>query len=345
MADIFAFEQTPWELYLAGLHKGDRLSAARFLTLLEDADEEETENAFLDLEEKGVSLDITGLPVDTGAGETALRLRLEEQLAQSGMLPEGLEENDPLRLYLQEVESLAGEDVPSLVVKCAQGDESVHSRLVNAMLPRVVAAAKNAVGKGVLLLDLMQEGSLGLWQGILCYTGGDFYAHCDWWIDLYMAKTVVMQAKSKGIGQKLRKRAEEYAQADHRLLTQLGRNPTLEEIAQELQVSPETAMILEGTVLSARMAAQVESQRTASQPQPEDQQAVEDTAYFQTRQRILELLSNLEELDAKLLTYRYGLEGGLPMSPAQAGEKLGLTAEEVVKREALALAKLRNDIG
>ena len=102
-------------------------------------------------------------------------------------------------------------------------------------------------------------------------------------------------------------------------------------------------MILEGTVLSARMAAQVESQCAPKEPQPEDQQAVEDTAYFQTRQRILELLSNLEEIDAKLLTYRYGLEGGLPMSPAQAGEKLGLTAEEVVKREALALAKLRNE--
>lgn len=344
MGDIFTFEQTPWELALAGLRKGSVLSAVRFLALLEDADEEETENAFLDLEEKGISLDITGLPVDPGAGEMALRLRLEEQLVQSGKLPEGLEENDPLRLYLQEVESLSGEDVSSLIEACSQKDEGVYSRLVNGMLPRVVAAAKNTAGKGVLLLDLMQEGSLGLWQGILCYTGGDFYAHCDWWIDLYMAKTVVMQAKSRGIGQKLRKAAEEYAQADHRLLTQLGRNPTLEEIAAQLQISPETAMILEGTVLSARIAAQVESQRAPSQPQPEDQQAVEDTAYFQTRQRILELLSNLEEIDAKLLTYRYGLEGGLPMSPAQAGEKLGLTAEEVVKREALALAKLRNDV-
>lgn len=342
MGDLFAFEQTPWELALAGLRKGNVLSAARFLTLLEDADEEETENAFADLEEKGIFLDITGLPVDSGTGEMALRLRLEEQLAQSGKLPEGLEENDPLRLYLQEVESLSGEDASALIEACAKNDESVYSRLLNTMLPRVVAAAKNAAGKGVLLLDLMQEGSLGLWQGILCYTEGDFYAHCDWWIDLYIAKTVVMQAKNRGIGQKLRKATEEYAQADHRLLTELGRNPTLEEIAADLQISPETAMILEGTVLSARMAAQVESQRAQSQPQPEDQQAVEDTAYFQTRQRILELLSNLEEIDAKLLTYRYGLEGGLPMSPVQTGEKLGLTAEEVVKREALALAKLRN---
>ena len=105
----------------------------------------------------------------------------------------------------------------------------------------------------------------------------------------------------------------------------------------------ELKMILEGAVQSARMAAQVENQRAPKDPQPEDQQAVEDTAYFQTRQRIMELLSNLDEIDAKLLTYRYGLEGGLPMNPGQTGEKLGLTAEEVVKREALALAKLRND--
>lgn len=342
MGDVFTFEQTPWELTLAKLRKGDMLSAARFLTLLEDADEEETENVFLDLEEKEISLDITGLPVDTGVGETALRLRLEAQLTESGKLPEGLEENDPLRLYLQEVESLSGEDISSLIEACAQNDERVYARLVNGMLSRVMSAAKNAAGKGVFLLDLMQEGSLGLWQGILSYTGGDFYRHCDWWIGFYIAKTIVMQAKTRGIGQKLRKQAEEYAQADHRLLTQLGRNPTLEEIAAELQISPETAMILDGTVQSARMAAQVESQRAAQEPQPEDQQAVEDTAYFQTRQRILELLSNLDEVDATLLTYRYGLEGGLPMSPTQAGEKLGLTAEEVVKREALALAKLRN---
>ena len=340
MADVFTFEQTPWELCLARLRKGDSLSAARFLTLLEDADEEETENAFLDLEEKGVSLDITGLPVETGAGETALRLRQEQQLAESGKLPEGLEENDPLRLYLEEIESLPGENIDALLQK---GDENAQSRLVNAMLPQVAAKAKTMTGKGVLLLDLMQEGSLGLWQGILRYTGGDFYEHCHWYIDLYMAKTVVMQAKIGGIGQKLRQYTEEYAQADHRLLTQLGRNPTLEEIAQELQISPETAMILEGTVLSARLAAEVENQRKEKQPQPEDQQAVEDTAYFGIRQRIMELLSGLEEVDAKLLTYRYGLEGGLPMNPAQTGEKLGLTAEEVVKREALALAKLRNE--
>ena len=82
-------------------------------------------------------------------------------------------------------------------------------------------------------------------------------------------------------------------------------------------------------------------------PEPEEDeiaetQAVEDTAYFQMRQRIQDLLSELEEMDAKLLTLRYGLEGGMPLSPEEAGRKLGLTPDEVVAREAAALMKLRN---
>ena len=78
------------------------------------------------------------------------------------------------------------------------------------------------------------------------------------------------------------------------------------------------------------------------EPEPEDEQAVEDTAYFQMRQRITELLSTLPEEDAKLLTLRFGLEGGLPMTPEDAGRKLGMTPEEVIAREAAALAQLRN---
>ena len=78
------------------------------------------------------------------------------------------------------------------------------------------------------------------------------------------------------------------------------------------------------------------------EPEPEDDQAVEDTAYFQMRQRIMELLSVLTPEDAKLLTLRFGLEGGLPMSPEETGKKLGLTSQEVVQREAQALMKLRN---
>ena len=93
---------------------------------------------------------------------------------------------------------------------------------------------------------------------------------------------------------------------------------------------------------SARMMAQAKKPVQPEEEDPEDQQAVEDTAYFQARQRIAELLSNLDEADAKLLTLRFGLEGGKPLAPEETGKKLGLTPEEVVAREAAALAKLRS---
>jgi RNA polymerase nonessential primary-like sigma factor len=83
-------------------------------------------------------------------------------------------------------------------------------------------------------------------------------------------------------------------------------------------------------------------QETEEKPEdPDDSQAVEDTAYFQSRQRIQELLSGLEEADANLLILRFGLEGGLPMTPQEAGRRLGLTPDEVIVKEAAALAKLR----
>ena len=125
---------------------------------------------------------------------------------------------------------------------------------------------------------------------------------------------------------------------DEQLLTELGRNPTLEEIAQRLHLSVEAAAQVAKTLDAARMIAQ------AKQPQEqeeEQEQAVEDTAYFQMRQRIAELLSGLEETDVKVLTLRFGLEGGKPLTPEQAGKQLGLTPEEVVAREAAALSKLR----
>ncbi|MBQ7344717.1 MAG: hypothetical protein IJW45_01465, partial [Oscillospiraceae bacterium] len=134
---------------------------------------------------------------------------------------------------------------------------------------------------------------------------------------------------------------EDYRAVDERLLSELGRNATLEEIALELHMTVEEAATVAKTLDSARTLAQAKKPQEPVEEDPEEQQAVEDTAYFQMRQRIAELLSGLDETDAKLLTYRFGLEGGKPLSPEETGRKLGLTAEEVVAREAAALAKLR----
>ena len=339
----FAFEESLWEQTLAQLNRGDSLSAVRFLTIMEQEEEEAVMDALLDLDAIGITLDVSDLPRIGGTGEAAVRLRREEELAKQGGYLGALEKNDPLRLYLEELAAIpVCGDPQVLAMECAAGSESTRERLLNGQLHRVVELAEEMVGHGVLLLDLIQEGSLGLWQAIGCYEGGDFEAHSDWWIRNAMAKAVTLQARSSGVGQKMRQAMEDYRAVDERLLGELGRNATVDEIAEQLHMSVEETVAVARMISNARLVEQAKPTQEPEEEDIEEERHVEDTAFFQMRQRILELLSNLSEEDAKLLTLRFGLEGGMPLTPEDAGRKLGLTPEEVVEREARALAQLRN---
>ncbi|MBE7001598.1 MAG: sigma-70 family RNA polymerase sigma factor [Ruminococcaceae bacterium] len=338
----FTFEPSPWELAVDKLRAGDKISAMQCLHLLEELSEAEGEEALLSLEEKGVALDISDLPKSSGTGAAAVRLNLEQKLVEKGELLTGLAETDPLRLYLEELADMQStEDAEQLAAQYAAGDDSVTQQLVNLSLNRVVESACQMTGRGVLLLDLIQEGSLGLWQGLLHYQGGNYVNHITWWIHQYLAKAVLLQASSSDIGQKLRRGMEDYQDMDQKLLVELGRNPTVEEIAEAIHVTVEEANTYASVLAQARLRQQVDSVRAPKEETPDDQHAVEDTAYFQMRQRILELLSTLSQQEAKLLTLRFGLEGGAPMTPQQTGEALGLTPDEVVQIETAALQKLR----
>ena len=339
----FSFEQTPWEAFLMSKGMGDTVSAATLLSLLEGDDEQQLEDALQDLETGCMILDVADLPKVGGTGEAAVRLRREIQLAQSGLRPEALEENDPLRLYLEEIAATPAQgDEMMLAEKSSKGSESAMVQLTNLGLSRVVELAAEYTGYGVLLLDLIQEGSLGLWQAIRNYHRGDYAAHRDRWIRFYMAKAVTLQARQSGVGQKMRTALEDFRAVDERLLGELGRNPTLEEIAEELHMRPEEAETVRKMLDDARVLAKVKQPAVDEEEEKEaEEQAVEDTALFQSRQRILDLLSGLSQEDQLLLSLRFGLEGGKPLTPEETGRKLNLTAEEVVAREAAALAKLR----
>jgi len=333
------FEESP----LDALADGDVLSAVRFLALTEGMDEEQIRQLLEEMEQRHITLNIEELPVADAEGETALRLRRELELVRKNLLMTALEENDPLRLYLEELARIPAAGDPQLLAEALlDGREDVSERLVNLLLHRVVDLAQEHTDRGVLLLDLIQEGSLGLWQGILAYSGGDITAHCDWWIRQHLAKAVTEQARSGGIGQKLRQGLRDYVDVDQRLLGELGRSPTPEEIAEAMHVPVADVAVYAEMLTAARRRQQLQVPEEAEQEEEADQ-SVENTAYFQSRQRILELLSVLDEQQKQLLTLRYGLEGGLPMDPAQVGSRLGLTAEEVVKLEAAALAKLRQE--
>lgn len=338
----FEFEIPDWQNSLDGLNRGSSLSASRFLALMEPEREEALEEALDLLEEKDILLDISDLPVITPSGETALRLRREKQLVQEKKLPQGLDENDPLRLYLEEIASTPACGDPELLAeRCREGDERAMEQLTALKLSRVVELAFDLAGQGVLLMDLIQEGSLGLWQAVLNCPKADFEKYCDRCIQRGLHKAVVLQARAAGVGQKLRRALEDYRSVDERLLTDLGRNPTLEEIAAQLHMTLQETETVAQMLEAARTVNRAKAETQEPEETPEDHQAVEDTAYFQMRQRISELLSILDEQEAKLLTLRFGLEGGLPLSPEETGAKLGLTPGEVIAAEAAALSKLR----
>ena len=341
MNDII-FDTPAWETELEAIEEGGRLSAVRFLTLMEGEEDETVEDALQLLEQRDILLDVSDLPKVHGVGEAAVRLRREEQLVQSGDLLKNLEEADPLRLYLEELAQVpACGDLAVLSRQLLEGDKSVTQSITNLMLSRVVDRACEMTGRGVLLLDLIQEGSLGLWQAILNYEGGDLEVQCDRQIRWDLARAVTMHSRSCGVGQKLRQAMEDYRSVDERLLAELGRNPTVDEIAEAMHITAEEAAAVAKNLEAARALAQAKQPAVPEVEEAEEQQAVEDTAYFQMRQRIAELLSELDEQEQKLLSLRFGLEGGKPLTAEQVGQRLGLTPEEAVRMEAAALAKLR----
>jgi len=334
----FFFEQSPWELTVSQLKPGSTFSAARLLTLLEGENEDSFTDALAALEEKQIELDISDLPQQFGEGESALRLRREHQLVQQGFDVNALEETDPLRLYLEEVAAIPAWGDEDLLAQQLLAGEDVAEQVVSLLLSIVWQRATERTGYGLLLQDLIQEGSVGMLEGISCFAGGSIREHCDWFIRIAMAKAIAAQARAAGVGQKMRQALEDYRAVDQRLLSELGRNATLEEIAEAMHMTPEQTKTVADMFAAAQL---VQKVKEPVEQTTEDDQAVEDTAYFQMRQRIADLLADLDSREAALLKLRFGLEGGKPLTPEETGRKLNLTPEEVVAMETAALAKLR----
>ena len=339
----FSFGDSPWEQLLSSRHPGESVSAAHLLALLEEEEEQAVEDAFQDLESMEIGLDVSDLPRVKAAGEATARLLREMELSKDGITPDQWEPDDPLRMYLEELAAtpVYGEE-GLLAVQAAQGDEQAKQNLACMGLSRVLEIAREFTGFGVLLLDLIQEGSLGLWQAVNRCDGSNYKNIRDFWIRFYMAKAVTLQARANGVGQKARRGLEDYKQVDERLLGELGRNPTLEEIAEQLHMELEEAESLRKMLDDARLLAQVKTPEEPEEEEQTQQQAVEDTAQFQSRARILDMLSGLDEKEAELLTLRFGLEGKPPVTPEEAGKRLGISPQAVLQMETAALAKLRN---
>ena len=338
----FVFEQAPWEAYLRSCKNGSVISGWNLISMLEDEEDDAVEDAFSILTVKKLQLDLSGLPQMSAGSNTAQRLQQEQEYVTGGLKTALMEETDPLRLYLEEIAATpACGDEKLLAEQLSSGDQRAAQRLTELGLSRVVEIAAEYAGQAVLLLDLIQEGNIGLWEAISGYRGGDYAAQRDEAIRSSVLKAIVLQARSNGISQKMKKALQDYRAADQHLLTKLGRNPGLEEIAQEMHISLEQAQTIEKTMADILLLQKAEKLAAPKEETAEDELPVEDTAYFQMRQRISEMLSVLDEQEARILTMRFGLEKGLPMSAEEVAKALGITTAAVTACETAALSKLR----
>ncbi|MDD6677817.1 MAG: sigma-70 family RNA polymerase sigma factor [Firmicutes bacterium] len=320
------------------LQPGSRLSAGRFLAMTDGDSDQEVLDALDRLDSMGVLLDISDLQPEKGSGQTAKRLEREEKLIQKKISLRELDPNDPLRLFLTEVAEM-DENRDGLEALLYAGDEASLAKAAECCLPMVAELAGELTGKGVLLMDLVQEGSLGLWQALASWQGEPAEPFLSAGIQRAMIRSVVMQARADGVGTRLRRQVEAYQNADRELLHTLGRNPTIEETAEKMGISAELAGSLEKMLRDARSTAR---ENTAEERNADEDLAVDATAYYQSRQRVTELLEDLDRLDARLLSLRFGLDTGKPMTVEEAAGKLGISPEEAAAREQKAMILLRN---
>ncbi len=318
----FTFDDTPWERLSRNLQPGGSLPADVLLSALEGEDEQALRSALDELRAKSVAVDLTRLPKYACEDSRALRLREEEQLVKANTGFSSLPENDPLRLFYAELEGAL----------CSAPPET------RALLAAVPPIAAEYVGMGVLLMDLIQEGSLAVWEAIAADAPpADYPAK----IREALLLAVLAQARADGVGRRLLEAMRDYRAVDERLLSQLGRNATIEEIAEQMHLRPDEAARVADAIRAARL---LERAVPAEEPERtrEEEQAVEDTALFQMRSRIADLLSLLPPDDANMLSRRLGQAGGAPIAAPQAGKSRRLTTQEVASREAAALAVLRS---
>ena len=327
---------------LRGLGRGDKVRLEQLLLWFGDRPEEEAEEAALELERRGVDLDVSGYRKAGASGAAAQRLELEDRLVTEGRLEE-LGAEDPLTMTLAEygeLPALSETRAEELWAQVRRGENQWAETLTTGCLALVQEIAKTMTGKGVLLLDLMQEGSLGLWQTVTEAQTEMFLPEARRRVTHAMARQILRQALADHAGEDLARQMEAYRKAAVGLLKKLGRTPSNEEIAAELHLAPEQTASLEQLTRDA-VKNPKKKEEEAKEPDPEEEAPVEDSAYFALRTRVEDLLSSLDETDREILTLRFGLDGKAPRNDKEILARTGLTEQELHKREAGALAALR----
>ena len=269
-------------------------------------------------------------------------------------VPEGVSIEDPVRMYLKEIGKvplLSAEEEIELAKRMENGDQAAKKRLAEANLRLVVSIAKRYVGRGMLFLDLIQEGNLGLIKAVekFDYTKGyKFSTYATWWIRQAITRAIADQARTIRIPVHMVETINKLIRVSRQLLQELGREPTPEEIAEEMDMPVDRVREIlkisqEPVSLETPIGEEEEDSHLGDFIQDDNVPVPADAAAFTLlKEQLVEVLSTLTDREQKVLRLRFGLDDGRARTLEEVGKEFNVTRERIRQIEAKALRKLRH---
>ena len=281
---------------------------------------------------------------------------LEEEISEEDFdvtIPDNINIDDPVRMYLKEIGKvplLTSEEERELAMRMAEGDEEAKKKLTEANLRLVVSIAKRYVGRGMLFLDLIQEGNLGLIKAVDKFDfqkGFKFSTYATWWIRQAITRAIADQARTIRIPVHMVETINKLIRVSRQLLQKLGRDPLPEELAEEMGIPEEKVREIlkiaqEPVSLETPIGEEEDSHLGDFIPDDDAPAPAEAAAYSLLKEQLSDVLDTLTPREEKVLKLRFGLEDGRARTLEEVGKEFNVTRERIRQIEAKALRKLRH---